>query len=220
MTNMTPIKIYLIDNSELIFAGFNWLFSQNEEIKLVGYAKSLSELRTDLRFAEADIVLLDISIEMEYDGLEVIRYAKFQKSDIKIIVLSHYKTVNYIVKSIKSGASAYIAKDTSLSDLITNIKIVMNGKGFSLGETLSKSDLLDCLSEKNNNLRLKPWNLSDREIGIIRLLSKGMISKQISDILNINVSTVESHKEHIKQKLKCQSIIEVIVFALKYGLVD
>lgn len=219
MEPMNPIKVFLVDDSEIHLAGLTFLLSENKNVKIVGSAKCAGETLQNKAIVEADVVLLDLSLETECDGLDLIDPILVQNPSAKIIVLSQHKDVSFIVKSIQKGVSAYIAKDVSIDELNATIDLAVKGNGFFLGETIPKSTLLKCLSETNHNHQQKPWNLSEREVEIISLLSKGMISKEIAQKLNINITTVESHKENIKQKLECKNIIGVVVFALRNGLI-
>lgn len=219
MGSMNPIKVFLVDDSEIHLAGLTFLLSENKNVKIVGSAKCAGETLQNKAIVEADVVLLDLSLEAECDGLDLIDPILVQNPSAKIIVLSQHKDVSFIVKSIQKGVSAYIAKDVSIDELNATIDLAVKGNGFFLGETIPKSTLLKCFSETNHNHQQKPWNLSEREVEIISLLSKGMISKEIAQKLNINITTVESHKENIKQKLECKNIIGVVVFALRNGLI-
>lgn len=217
---MNPIKIFLIDDSEIHLAGLKFLLSENKNVIITGVARCANEALQSVAIAESEIVLLDLSLETECDGLDLIEPIQKQNPSIRIIVLSQHKTVNYVVKSIQKGVSAYIAKDTSMDELNAVLNLVVKGNGFFLGETIPKATLLNCLTETNNHNHNKPWNLSEREIEVIDLLAKGHIAKEIAEKLQISIPTVESHKENIKQKLKCKNIIEVVVFALKNGLIS
>ena len=215
---MNPIKIFLIDDSEIHLAGLKWLLSENEKIIVAGCAKNAKEVLSSKELLDSEVVLLDLSLEKENDGIDLIEPILGLKSGIRVVILSHQKDLNSIVKSIQKGASAYIAKDTSIDEINSVIELVIKGNGFFLGETIPKTTLLNCLADTNHHP--KPWNLSEREIVIIGLLSKGLISKEIAEKLNINITTVESHKDNIKQKLNCKNIIDVVVFALKNGLIS
>ncbi|VBB45172.1 Response regulator receiver domain protein [uncultured Paludibacter sp.] len=214
------IKIFLIDDSEIHLAGLKWLLSENKSVSVTGCAKCGKEVLGSKELTQSDVVLLDISLETESDGLDLVEPIFSINKTVKIIVLSQHKEVSFIVKAIQKGVSAYIAKDTSIDEINAVINLAIKGNGFFLGETIPKISLLNFITENNNNHHPKPWNLSEREITIIELLSKGFISKEIADKLNINITTVESHKENIKQKLGCKTIIEVIVFAMKNGLIS
>lgn len=215
-----PIKVFLIDDSEIHLAGLKFLLSEKNQISVSGCVQCSKEALESKELAESDVVLLDISLEAESDGLDLAEKIFEINQKIKIIILSQHKDVSFIVKSIQRGVSAYIAKDTSIQELTAVVELVVKGQGFFLGETIPKSTLLKCFTETNNSHTPKPWNLSEREIEIIDLLAKGFITKEVAEKLHISVPTVESHKENIKQKLGSKTIIDVVVFALRNGLIS
>ncbi|HHT21959.1 MAG TPA: response regulator transcription factor [Bacteroidales bacterium] len=216
-----PLKIFLIDDSEIHLAGLKFLLSENKNVTVNGCAKSAKEALESKDLTQADVLLLDISLESESDGIDLIEPIFALNPNIKIIALSQYKNINFIIRAIQKGVSAYIAKDTSIEQLNVVIELVKKGNGFFLGETIPKNILLNCFSDTNPVLHPpKPWNLSEREIEIINLLANGFITKEIAEKLHIAIPTVESHKENIKQKLNCKTIIGVVVFALKNGLIS
>jgi DNA-binding NarL/FixJ family response regulator len=219
MQTTTRIKLFLIDDSEIHLAGLKWLLSQNPSVEVLGMATQPAEVLKSAILPHAEVVLLDISLESESDGIELMPSIFTLNPAVKIIMLSHNKDVPSIVKSIQNGASAYLAKDSSMEEILAVIELAVKGNGFFMGETLPKSVLANCFSNNHDLAHPKPWNLSKRELEIIQLLAKGYISKEIADQLHINTTTVESHKENIKQKLQCKSIVEVVVFALKNGLI-
>jgi DNA-binding NarL/FixJ family response regulator len=219
MQTTTRIKLFLIDDSEIHLAGLKWLLSQNPSVEVLGMATQPAEVLKSAILPHAEVVLLDISLESESDGIELMPSIFTLNPAVKIIMLSHNKDVPSIVKSIQNGASAYLAKDSSMEEILAVIELAVKGNGFFMGETLPKSVLANCFSNNHDLAHPKPWNLSERELEIIQLLAKGYISKEIADQLHINTTTVESHKENIKQKLQCKSIVEVVVFALKNGLI-
>ncbi|MCC7522124.1 MAG: response regulator transcription factor [Flavobacteriaceae bacterium] len=219
MQTTTSIKLFLIDDSEIHLAGLKWLLSQNPSVEVLGMATQPAEVLKSAILPHAEVILLDISLESESDGIELMPSIFTLNPAVKIIMLSHNKDVPSIVKSIQNGASAYLAKDSSMEEILAVIELAVKGNGFFMGETLPKSVLANCFSNNHDLAHPKPWNLSERELEIIQLLAKGYISKEIADRLHINTTTVESHKENIKQKLQCKSIVEVVVFALKNGLI-
>ncbi|HPW65936.1 MAG TPA: response regulator transcription factor [Salinivirgaceae bacterium] len=158
---MNPFKIFLIDDSEIHLAGLKFLLSENNNITIIGCAKSSKSALKSKELAQTDVVILDISLETESDGLDLVKPILSINPKIKIIILSQHKNIHFIVKSLQKGVSAYIAKDTSIEQLNIVIELIMKGDGFFLGETIPKNTLMDWFSETNpaNNPQ-KPWNLS------------------------------------------------------------
>lgn len=217
---MTKINILIIDDAQIYIEGIKCILESEPDINIIGEAHSVIETKHILENNKIDLVLLDISLEEESDGLELAHYIKKNYSSIKIIIISHYKRIHFILKALQYKVNAYLAKDTSPTELIISIKSVSSGNGLFLGETLPYDKLLTAFDGRDNLTKGKPHELTPRELQIITLLSKGYYSKEIASELDINITTVESYKERIKTKLGFDNIISVIVFAIKQEIIN
>jgi DNA-binding NarL/FixJ family response regulator len=217
---MKQTIVFLVDDSEIYLIGIKQSLSKSRDIIVAGEAKYADEVLQHSALTMADVVLLDVSLQTEDDGIDLIQPILEQYPKMKIIMLSHNKDIKSIVRSIQSGAKAYLAKDTSSNELTAAIQIVMRGNVLFLGETIPPNALINCFSMATNSSLIKMLDLSNREIEVIECLSKGLITKEISEILHVDISTVESHKEHIKKKLKRNTIVEIVVFSLQNGIIS
>jgi len=213
------IKILLVDDSRIILDGLAFNLAQQDNMVICGKALSAGEALQCISREMPDIVLLDISLQDESDGIELLKEITKEFPDIKVLIFSQQKNVQSIVDSIRNGANAYLSKDSPVEEIVDAIGIAAKGKGIFLGETIPAETLHQCFSGKPERRNFAPYHLSDREIEIIRWLSKGYLSKEIAELEHINVSTVESHKENIKNKLGLKSVVEVVVFAIKTGII-
>jgi DNA-binding NarL/FixJ family response regulator len=216
---MKQTIVFLVDDSEIYLIGIKQSLSKSRDIIVAGEAKYADEVLQHSALTMADVVLLDVSLQTEGDGIDLIQPILEQYPKMKIIMLSHNKDIKSIVRSIQLGAKAYLAKDTSSNDLTAAIQIVMRGNVLFLGETIPPNALINCFSMATNSSLIKMLDLSNREIEVIECLSKGLITKEISEILHVDISTVESHKEHIKKKLNRNTIVEIVVFSLQNGII-
>lgn len=216
-----PIKVVLIDNAEIQLAGLKWLLSQDKDFVVTGSFRSAKEVLESEELVQSQVVLLDSDFETNKDIVALMHSLLELNPQLKVIVLSYHKDINFIIHAIHAGASAYLAKDTSADELRQVIDLTMRGNGFFLGETIPKSVLISCFKTpvEAMHANAKPWHLTEREIEIIDLLTKGLITKEIAEKLHINITTVESHKENIKEKLNCKTVVGIVAFALKNGLV-
>lgn len=217
---MKPVNIFIADDSQIHIEGVKYIVKNNRDINIIGEAYSPDEAKQALRKKEPDVMLLDISMEEEADGLDLAYYVKENFPSVKVIILSHYKKFNYIIKALYSNVRAYLAKDTSAEELTHAIFTVNRGNGIYLGETLPYKDLLNVFGTYENLQKRKPYDLTQREMEVIEWLANGYCTKEIALELNINKNTVETHKEHIKDKLGVRSAIEIVVFAIKHHIID
>lgn len=211
---MKKINILIVDDSEIHIIGVKAILKKEPDIHILAEAYNTQEASKFLKKNIPDIILLDISLEDETDGLDFASYIRQYYPTINVIILSHYKNIHYIVQALKNHVRAYLAKDTKTDELIDTIRSVNHGKGVFFGDTIAYKTLLDSFGNEENIISGKPYELTAREIEIIEYLAKGYSSKEISTLLQIDKNTVESHKERIKNKLGVSTVIEIVVFAL------
>lgn len=217
---MKQVKLLIVDDSQIVLEGLKFILKQNSGLQIIAEAHTKQEVMQCLSEMQPDIILLDICLEREYDGIDVCKDVMKLYPAIRIIMLSQNKDKKAIINSIRAGARAYLAKDTSGEEIGHTIQLIINGKGLFLGETIPHETLIDCFGDTIMESTPKPYHLTEREIEIIEYLSKGYCSKDIAEMLFINTNTIESHKEHIKEKLNMKTIVEIVVFAIKNHLIS
>lgn len=215
------INVAILDDSQIYIEGVKAILAKEDDIEvsvafsspvsLISYLESCSQL--------PDILLLDISIEEDDDGLVVASSVTKAYPSIGIIILSHYKRVDYIISALQSKVRGYIAKDTSPSELAKSIRLIYQGKGLYFGDTISFDTLIKAFGSAQNIKKAKPYSLTKIELSVLKYLSIGCSVKEIASILKTSPNTVESHKEHIRDKMGFDTIIEAIVFAVKCGVI-
>ena len=216
---MKYIKLLLVDDSEIHLEGLKSVLRPYKELQIAGEAYSVNEVKSFLKQQIPDVILLDISLEEEGDGLEMAKNHYQAYPQISVIILSHYKDVHFIVEALKAHVRAYLAKDTKPADLFHAIVSAVGGKGLFFGETLPYSTLVKAFGGEDHLKRGNPYGLSEQETKVIQLLADGNSSKQISDILCIDKTTVESYKERIKSKFGCDTVVEIVVRAIKNDII-
>ncbi len=216
---MNTIQLLLVDDSEIHLIGLKSILSAYPDMQVVGEAHSKEEALEALKAVQPDILLLDISLETETDGFDIARFVGNRYPQIRVIILSHYKKIEYIITALRAHVRAYLAKDTKADELLQAIRSVYTGCGVFFGDSIAYQSLLQAFGNERNLVAGKPYELTEREIQVIELLAKGYSSKEIGQILHIDRNTVESHKERIKNKLGFNNMIEIVVFALKKKII-
>lgn len=213
-------NVLIVDDSQIHLEGLKLVFRQEESITVTGEATNPQEALQCLTALTPDVVILDISLEKDMDGIDLAHEIRRLYSAVKLVFLSHYKEAKYLVSALKSGASAYLSKDTTPRELIHAISAVQEGKGVYFGETIPLSSLLEIFGSEQNLSKNKPYDLTSREIEIINYLAQGYSAKELASRLGIEVNSVESHKERIKEKLEVKSVVQIVVSALKKGIIQ
>jgi len=213
------LDVIIADDHKLFSEGLKSLLKTIPPVSEIYVASNGEEVLKLLEKETADIIFMDISMPV-MDGIESTKAVKRIYPDIKIIAITMMGDQSSIVKMFKAGADGYLLKNINFKEVEMAIRDVMSGRKYYTKEV---SDiLLDKIMNRTQVKRAGPYNdeLSDREREIIRLICQSFTSKEISDILNISVKTVESHRSHIFSKLNIDHLVDLIYYALDNGIVS
>ena len=215
---MKQIHVFFADPSFICREGLKQVFNLHDWVRISGEASDTVQLLQQLPQVKCDVVFTEIDFEQKGEGFQACREITEHFPDVQVVFFSHHKDNCSVVNAISAGARAYIGKDSTPDDILDQVKAVCKGRGFFLGSTIPKNVLTEGLAQQEG-AKLRLFQLTEREIEIIRCLAKGLSSKQTADKLCINASTVDSHKEHIKEKLHLNNVVEIVAFAFKNHLI-
>lgn len=220
---MEKIKLILVDDHRLVRAGIKSLLQDNDRIEILGEADNGDDLFSLLQKEIPNVVLLDISLP-GLSGIELTRKISDTPAyvGIKVLILSMFTQEEFIFNAIQAGARGYLPKNTSKKELLEAIDAVHKGdeyfsqqiSGIILKSYIKKAQNQEDESKKKEDL------LSKREIEILKLFAEGVSNQEIADKLFISVRTVESHKNHIMQKLELKNTVDLVKFAIKNKIIE
>lgn len=210
------IKIIIADDHQLFREGIVKLLSNDADIEIIAQAENGEEAYNKVKEHRPDLVLMDIGMPV-LNGIEATKAIVSEFADIKILALSMHAEKDYIKDVLDAGASAYVLKNSTYTQLIEAIKSVYEGKRY-LSEEVTEIVLQDYL-KKADSIDLKSL-LSNREMEVFTLFAEGKSSREISEILFISIKTVGTHKQHILKKLNLKTNADMVKFALKEGLIS
>lgn len=205
-----PIKVLICDDHPLVLEGIGAVLGTYEHIDVVG---AISSARDALALAEElqpDVVLLDINMP-GLSGLDAIEIFRERVPKARLLMLSMHDSREYISTAVMYGASGYILKDVSTSEIIGAIEAVA-AKGTYFSSGVSEA-LLD-----DGNKRTTAMPLTTREQAVLLLLAGGKANKEVSVELDISVRTVETHRKNIKKKLGIANTAGLTRYAIENGL--
>jgi DNA-binding NarL/FixJ family response regulator len=217
---MEKIKIFLVDDHQLVRDGIKALLSGINDIIITGEASSGNELLEKIEGSMPDMLLMDISLP-DISGIELTRQFNIKYPRIKVLILSMYTNEDFIFNALKAGARGYLPKNTSRQELLDAIYAVNLGQeyfGASISKIILKSYVRHA-SERSTPVQDLQDLLSAREIEILKLYAEGCNNKEISGKLDISIRTVESHKNHIVKKLGLKSTVDMVKFAIKNNII-
>jgi DNA-binding NarL/FixJ family response regulator len=218
---MSKIRIFLVDDHQLVRDGIKALLISAEDLTILGEASSGRECFEKIAIEAPDILILDISLP-DTNGIEITKRITAEYPDTRVLILSMYTNEDFIFNSVKAGAKGYLPKNTSREELLSAIHTIHEGEEFfadSISRIMLKSYVRKA-KEEDLSAQGGPVPLTTREIEILKLFAEGFINKEISDQLDISIRTVETHKNHIMKKLELKSTVELIKYAIRNKIVE
>lgn len=209
------IRILIADDHVLIREGLKKILKEAPDIEVSGEAEDARSIFEQFENQEIDVVVLDISLPGK-SGLEILKDIKIRKPDIPVLILSMHPEDRFAIRALKAGASGYITKETAAKELISAIRKVVRG-GKYVSATLAERLAFD-LEAKTG----KPAHelLSDREYQVLCMISTGKTIKEIAQELFLSVSTVNTYRARILDKMNMNTDAELIRYAIQNHLVD
>lgn len=216
MTKVTSvINVLIADDHALIREGLRKTLSGEADMQLVGDVGNVADLFKVLERLAVNIVLLDITMPGE-SGLDALKELRQKYSHIPVLILSFHPEHRFAVRALKAGASGYITKQSATEELVQAIrKIVSGGKYVSAALAEELATELDMKSGK-----LPHEKLSDREFQVMRLIAAGKKNSEIAEELAVSMSTVNTYRMRIFEKMNMQSNVELARYALEHGLIE
>ena len=166
-----------------------------------------------------DVLVLDIAMP-NLNGIEAARQVAAKLPHTAIVILSMHADESYVLRALKAGARAYLLKDSAEADLINAIRAVNDGKAF-FSPAISKMLVEDYMRRlEQRGVEDSYELLTTREREILQLLAEGKANKEVATILNLSLYTVETHRGNILQKLNLHSVPELILYAVRKGVIS
>jgi DNA-binding NarL/FixJ family response regulator len=215
---MAPIRILLADDHTVVRDGLRALLEKQPDMIVVGEA---GDGRETVRLAEEqlpDVIVMDIAMP-NMNGIEATRRITGSNPQTAVVILSMHQDESYVLRSLKAGAKGYLLKDSLRSDVIEAIRSVAQGRSF-LTRKVSRMLQEDYVRQMERRGVDDSYDLlTGREREILQLIAEGRTNKEVATMLNISLTTVETHRTHILQKLGLHSIPELILYAVRKGII-
>ncbi|NMA66754.1 MAG: response regulator transcription factor [Clostridiaceae bacterium] len=214
---MSYINVVIVEDHSMIREGLKQLLELEPDIRVIaGYSDGKAIVDNYMEI-KPDVVLMDVNMPV-LNGLEALAQIREQDPSAKVIMLTIHQDREYLLKALELGASGYILKDADSRVLIDSVRNVHNGQTY----------IQPCMANElvNEYKRIKSGNnephnsLTPREIEVLKLLSKGMLNKEISMELFISEKTVKNHISNIFRKLDVQDRTQAAVYAIKHRIVE
>jgi two-component system, NarL family, response regulator NreC len=216
---MKKTRILLADDHQLMRSGLRVLIEQQPDLTVVGEAADGREAVALAKSLRPDVAVMDITMP-NLNGIEAAHQITQNHPEIAIIVLSMHPDESYVLRALKSGAKGYLLKDSAESDLIQAVRAVARGKSF-FSPAVSKVLLDDYVRKLKRSGAEDAYDLlTPREREILQLVAEGKSNKDVANLLNLSVYTVETHRSNIMQKLHLKGVPELTLYAVRKGIIS
>jgi two-component system response regulator NreC len=216
---MPTLRILLGDDHLVVRQGFKRILQDHADWEVVAEAADGREAVKQALSVQPDVAVLDIGMP-QLSGIEATRQIVRRLPDFPVLILSMHSDPAFITPALQAGARGYLLKDSADTELIRAVAAVAAGKSF-FSPVAAKVMLDDYLRHLAKRGIVDPYEaLSEREREIFQLIAEGRSNKAVGDLLCISVTTVETHRAHILQKLDVHSTAELVLYAVRRGVVS
>lgn len=209
-------KVLLVDDHKIMREGISALLRKYSEFEVVGQAadgRQALEMASQLK---PDIVIMDVGMP-NLNGVEATKQLLSIAPEVKVMALSTHSDGAVVAKMIKAGVLGYMLKESAFEELIEGLNTLQEGRTF-LCNKISKVVFSEYVGLVTNAKIMDGDGLTSREREVLQLVAEGHTTKEIANILNLSTKTIDSHREHIMEKLGIRNIAGLTKYAIREGL--
>jgi len=216
---MAKLRILLGDDHTLVRHGLRKILEERPDWEIAGEASDGRDAVRQTLAVQPNVAILDIGMPL-MNGIEATRQILRRLPSTHILILSMHANEAYIIQALKAGAKGYLLKDSADNELIRAVESVAAGKSF-FSPAVAKvmlDDYVRHLADKGIADRFDA--LSEREREVFQLVAEGHSNKEVADLLSVSPATVETHRAHILQKLDVHNTAELVLYAVRRGVIS
>jgi DNA-binding NarL/FixJ family response regulator len=213
------IRILLADDHAVVRSGLRALLQQQEGMQVVGEANDGREAVALAESLNPDVVVMDLTMP-NLNGVEAARQITSKFAQMAVVILSMHSDEAYVLRALKAGAKGYLLKEAAEADLISAIRAVQQGKAF-FSPAVSKVLVQDYIRQlQDRDIEDSYELLTPRERELLQLFAEGKSNKDVANMLNLSVYTVETHRGNMMEKLGLHTVPELILYAVRKGVIS
>ncbi|MCC7236212.1 MAG: response regulator transcription factor [Bryobacterales bacterium] len=208
------IRILLADDHTIVRRGFSLILEKEADLEVVGEAQNGREAVELAQQLKPDVVVIDVSMP-ELNGIEGTRRITDTCDRTRVLAVSMHRDAVYVREILRAGARGYVLKDAAENAFVDAVRAVARNEAY-LSPAIADAVLTDYRKHVTNPIDL----LSSREREVLQMIAEGKTNKEIANILNLSVYTVEAHRGKIMEKLNLHNTGDIVRFALRNGLIS
>ncbi|HEV3472589.1 MAG TPA: response regulator transcription factor [Actinomycetota bacterium] len=205
------IRILIAEDHTLVAEGLEVMLSMADEIELVGVVSTADDAVESARTDPVDVVLMDVKLAGETNGIAATREIKDQAPDTKVLILTMFTDPGTVAEAVKAGADGYLSKSSSRDAVLQAVRDVAEGK--SVLDPAVTQGVFGTLSGSGRTV------LSERELSVLQELTHGKSTREVADSLHLSEETIRTHLKRIFRKLGVRDRAEAVAEAFRRGLV-
>jgi len=212
------IRVLVVDDQELVRAGFIMILDSQDDIEVVGETANGADALDEVKRLRPDVVLMDIRMP-KMDGLEATRILRADKhSDVRVLILTTFDPDEYVYQALRVGASGFVLKDIPPRELLAAVRVVAKGEAL-LAPSITRRLIAQFAERLAPPASQELERLTDREAEVLRFMAKGLSNSEIADTLYLSPTTIKSHVAGVLAKLGLRDRTQAVVFAYENGVV-
>ncbi len=212
----TKSRILLVEDHPILRHGIRQLIDEEPDLVVCGEAEDAAQAVVAVASLNPDLVVLDIRLK-DANGLDLIKDLRAKQPRLPVLVLSMYKESLYAERAMRAGARGYIMKQEATDKIMVAIRQVLAGNIY-LSERMALQMAQKLVGSDRKSKEPSLEDLSDREFEVFTMIGQGLGPSEMAMKLGLSVKTVETHREHIKEKLKLRTAAELVRYAVQHAL--
>jgi DNA-binding NarL/FixJ family response regulator len=212
------IQVVIVDDEELVRAGFRMILETEPDIEVIGEAADGHAAVEEVKLRKPDVVLMDVRMP-KGDGLEATRRIIDRSREPRVLMLTTFDLDEYVYDALRAGASGFLLKDTPSDQLAAAIRVVAAGESL-LAPSVTKRMVEQLIAGRSPaEAPAELAELTPRELEVLKLVARGLSNSEIAETLVIEPTTVKTHVGRALTKLGLRDRVQAVVFAYEWGIV-
>ncbi|MFN8554457.1 MAG: response regulator transcription factor [Candidatus Obscuribacterales bacterium] len=220
MPEQKVLKIFIAEDQALTRIGLETILSQHADLQVVGTASNGEEAHSKCLALKPDVVIMDLSMPV-MNGIDATMLVRAKLPEVKVLIVTSHETDNEIFACFKAGADGYCLKTGLKDDVINAVRTVAEGGAWldaGIADKVLRSFRNPIMESKTDSPMLKKFELTAREIEVLKFVVEGYGNAAIAKQLSISPQTVKTHMKHLMEKLEVSDRTQAAVKALKHGM--